>query len=454
MRRSHPCARHVLILLGFMRLCCFGQEPAAPWVDASLSASSQRIYQHARVTLTLTISSRNVRLSNNFNLNGLPPLTAMQMSPFKEQPLQRVNKNGVITEIRRFQCEGEAMQPGPLQIAPQLRYGVLTRERGFFGSMWHESAQTLQVRSLKIDILPVPTVNRPGIFSGAVGQFMFDATVTPTEIEVEELIEVKMHIRGDGYVKDMVLPELTPGRHFKVYPRQVEATEGEGISITQTMIPQSTNATHIPGVAFCYFDPIKGQYVTTQKGPFPLSYHSKHTEPVETRYRRHITNTSTGVSAKAESPTEGEPLTSGSIIERRSQSFRSAGAVLSGLGALCLLVAGVYGVRALRHRRAANSGTTRPGRISISLCVMSIGLISAGALLYRMASLEIPKSLISRHVSSYLGPSSQGLVLFELPESAHVDLLETAGAWTKIRYRNSSGWIPSDALADPDTVRE
>ncbi|MDA1043702.1 MAG: hypothetical protein O3C57_00605 [Verrucomicrobia bacterium] len=454
MKAFRPYVVSLFVLCGLLPLNSLAQEAGAPWVEASMSVSPQRIYIHSQVTLTLTISSRNVRLSNNFNLNGLPPLTVMQLAAFKELPIQRVNSGGTSTEIRRFQCEGEALLPGPLNLAPQLRYGVLTRERGFFGNLWREAPQTLQVPPLNIHILPLPAQDRPDFFSGAIGQFQFDATVTPTDLEVEELIEFTMQIRGQGYVKDVILPEMAPGRHFKVYPRQIEATEGEGISITQTMIPQSTNATEVPGVKFCFFDPIKGQYITTQRGPFPLTYHSHraldHAEP----YRRPVSSTSTGATERTASASTGKHASPGSALEDRSQALHTTGVILSGLGGLFLLVAAVYGIRAIRNLRAAISAPARPGRISIILFSTSIVLIVASAVLYRMAAIEIPKSLVLRNVSSYLGPSSQGLVLFELPKNARVHLLETAGSWTQVGYGKSSGWIPSDALADITPPRD
>ncbi|MFT5240020.1 MAG: hypothetical protein ACI9OU_001207 [Candidatus Promineifilaceae bacterium] len=441
--------RHFIfaILLGMTCTGVWAQTPPpTPWVEAKMSLSHQKLYVHSRFTLTMTISSRNVRLSRNFNLNGLPPEDVFKLSAFSELPLQRHNKNGVVTEVRQFRCQGEALRPGSMKVSPQLRYGVLTRQRGFRGSMWSESGRTVAVRPINVTIQALPAAGKPPNFSGAIGQFDFSMQVSPTDVQVEELVEVTLKLKGKGHLESDFWPELTLGRSFKVYPPKASGDIETELGLTQTIIPQTTNATHIPSLSFAYFDPVKGRYIVDKEGPFLLTFHSA---KVRTNATRYVSNSGIRTPHKASpSPTgltEGHSIANGGVATTRNL-LRNLGAVMSGIAALSLLIAVLYVILGFRTRKNDMGLSRRHLRTARAMATAAIAVLLSGVFLYRHASTEVPHGTANQNVSAYLGPSTQGLLLFEIPASATVEIHENAGRWTRVDYRGDSAWVRSDAL--------
>ncbi|MDE0838223.1 MAG: hypothetical protein OSB41_04145, partial [Kiritimatiellae bacterium] len=333
--------RHLIVavLLGMNGTAALAQTPPpTAWVEAKMSLSHQKLYVHSRFTLTMTISSRHVRLSRNFNLSGLTQEDVFKLSAFSELPLQRHNKNGVVTEVRQFRCQGEALRPGSIKFSPQLRYGVLTRQRGFLGSMWSESARTAAVRPITVTIRALPVAGKPPNFSGAIGQFDFSIKVSPTDVQVEELVEVTLKLKGKGHLEDNFWPELKLGRSFKVYPPKASGGIETERGLTQTIIPQTTNATYIPSLSFAYFDPIKGRYIVDKEGPVSLTFHSAKMQTNATRYvSKSGIRTPHKASPSPTGLTEGTRIAKGGVATTRNL-LRNLGAVMSGIAALSLLI--------------------------------------------------------------------------------------------------------------------
>lgn len=118
-------------------------------------------------------------------------------------------------------------------------------------------------------VLELPQEGRPEDFSGAVGQFSFDISVSPVEVRVGDPITVKMNLSGDGGLKGVEPPAFKKLEHFKVYDPQVK--EEDGIKRTeQVIIPESSAVQQVPAVSFSYFDARLNKYSTIAKGPFAI----------------------------------------------------------------------------------------------------------------------------------------------------------------------------------------
>ena len=448
-----PQSRYLIfaLLLGMTCTEALAQTPPpTPWVEAKMSLSTQKLYVHSRFTLTMTISSRHVRLSRNFNLNGLPPEDVFKLSAFSELPLQRHNKNGVVTEVRQFRCQGEALRPGSMKVSPQLRYGLLTRQRGFRGSMWSESGRTVAVRPINVTIQALPAAGKPPNFNGAIGQFDFSVQVSPTDVQVEELVEVTRKLKGTGHLEEDFWPDLKLGRSFKVYPPKASGDIKTELELTQTIIPQTTNATYIPSLSFAYFDPIKGRYIVDKESPVSLTFHSAKAQTNATRYvSKSGIRTPHKASPSPAGLAEGDRIAKGGVATTRNL-LRNLGAVMSGIAALSLLIAVLYVVLGIRARKDDKGLSRRHLRTGRGMAIAAMVVLLSGVFLYRQASTEIPHGMANRNVSAYLGPSAHGLLLFEIPESATVEIHENAGRWARVDYRGDSAWVRSDALNTVD----
>lgn len=131
----------------------------------------------------------------------------------------------------------------------------------------------LESADLKVRVIPLPEKDRPQDFSGAVGDFSFDMTVSPEELKVGDPLTVRMQVLGQGNLKTVAMPSLKSfdavEELFKFYDPQVREEEGAKI-LEQVVIPKKENISEFPAVNFSYFDTQDNVYHTITRGPFPL----------------------------------------------------------------------------------------------------------------------------------------------------------------------------------------
>ncbi len=201
-------------------------------------------------------------------------------------------------------------RPGTLDVGDVniiVNYPVrLGRDRfSLFNDLTIEQTRPLAVQATlsPIEIMPLPTDNRPPQFEGAVGQFTITTSANPTDVAVGEPITLTIQIRGTGRLDTLEPPplprvaELT--RDFKV-PTDPLAGEvrGSAKQFNQSIRALRDDVTEIPRIPFAYFDPQSTEYVTTYSDPIPLTV-----RPTETVSATEI------VDSGAAPRSNGQPLT-------------------------------------------------------------------------------------------------------------------------------------------------
>lgn len=139
----------------------------------------------------------------------------------------------------------------------------------FFGNM---DIKTLSLESanLGIKVNPLPDEGKPSEFSGGVGKYNFEMTVSPESVKVGDPLTVRMRVAGDGNMKTVNLPALKDTGDFKAYDPKITDQNGAKI-LEQVVIPLHDKITALPEVEFNYFDPEDKKYHRLAKGPFPLT---------------------------------------------------------------------------------------------------------------------------------------------------------------------------------------
>lgn len=145
---------------------------------------------------------------------------------------------------------------------------IPTNRRDIFGRQLYESDEkTIASKSQTINVKSLPNKDRPADFSGAVGDFKIKTETSKDLLEVEESLDVKVTVSGNGNLKLFQLPELISPRAFESYsPESSEnvRTDFNGmkgsITDTYTLIPNSAGNYTIDPVSFSYFDPNSGTY--------------------------------------------------------------------------------------------------------------------------------------------------------------------------------------------------
>lgn len=240
---------------------------------ASLSTSRPSPYENELFDLVLTLQATGVRLGQDVELLNLPETNRLEVGTFEELEPQRLLQGTELVEVRRYRSRARALVSGPLSVAPKLRVTLLVRRSvSFFLATWVETAQEIPVERFTLNVRPLPVTGRPADFSGAVGRFSLDVYVAPTNVVVEDLVNVRMEITGTGYRPKSAVPRIASAPYFRIYDPEPVPGRKDAMTFKQILIPQSTNATVVPAVSWTYFDPYTDSYVTLARGPFPMVF--------------------------------------------------------------------------------------------------------------------------------------------------------------------------------------
>jgi len=136
----------------------------------------------------------------------------------------------------------------------------------------------LKVNAISINVKPLPTSNRPGDYSGAVGNFNFNASIDKTELKANEAINLKFIVSGTGNVELVDKINVTFPPDFEVYDPKIIKNiniSGNGVSGRKTfeylIIPRTQGEFKINPVKFSFFDLAKKSYVTLTSPEYTIN---------------------------------------------------------------------------------------------------------------------------------------------------------------------------------------
>lgn len=126
---------------------------------------------------------------------------------------------------------------------------------------------------IELEVVPLPSHNRPADFSGVVGTFDLAVKLDSTNIETGQSLTLQVELNGKGNIQSIREPRLDFPPDFDVYDAQVDdkTSRKSGIvsgskSFDYLIIPRNPGEFKLPPVNFSYFDINRGDYVTLQ-GP-------------------------------------------------------------------------------------------------------------------------------------------------------------------------------------------
>lgn len=220
----------------------------------------------ARWTGTVTPSTTgplplSVKLPVRLRYRDAPPDVAAKPEPddpFDQDPFSALGSGGSIDDI--FDRMRKRMMQRIDQPAGPLREEALPLTA---------SAKPLEVRAL-------PSEGRPPTFSGAVGQFHIEASVSPANVHVSEPVTVRIALGGSVDLDRVDLPGIASSEAWKAYlPRALEqAAPAKGAPtkiFEQTIVPLHGGDLTVPPVSFTAFDPDAGTYVTRSTQPIRVA---------------------------------------------------------------------------------------------------------------------------------------------------------------------------------------
>lgn len=149
-----------------------------------------------------------------------------------------------------------------------------SRPRSFFDMFptTQTVRKTLTTPAVEINVKPLPS-GKPSNFSGAVGDFSLSSSINTEELKTDEVVSVKLNIKGSGNLKFLKNPVVKfPNDFDELDPKTTESTKASragvngSVSVEYHAIPRYSGTFTIPGVSFSYFD-LKTESYKTLSSP-------------------------------------------------------------------------------------------------------------------------------------------------------------------------------------------
>lgn len=148
-------------------------------------------------------------------------------------------------------------------------------EAFFNGGGYVQVQKKIVAPKITINVDPLPT--KPVGYSGGVGAFKINSSISTTELKANEAVTIKLTISGTGNMKLVNAPEVKFPADFEIYdPKIVDNFElsANGLSGTKTIeylaIPRHAGNFTIPAVEFKFFDIQSKSYKTLSTESYNL----------------------------------------------------------------------------------------------------------------------------------------------------------------------------------------
>lgn len=407
----------LLVPLLLAVVSCALPADALAQVSVELTSNRPNPYKDEIFTLTLSVRAEGARIGQQMDLTFGPDKDKLELDRFKELPVKRSVTGGKNVTLRRFQCRARALNAGSINLPVSLVVEVLHGNGPFI----MRSPRRVNADPLRMNVRRLPQKGRPKTFSGAVGQFSFSASASPTDLSVGDLVKVTMSVYGEGHMEGISPPGVAQSNHFKVYDVKLAEKTAKSVVYEQTLVPQSTNAVEIGSVSFSYFDPLRAKYNAVTKGPFHLSFREKKRITVD---RYEPLETASGTSHATQE------------VIGKGKTFRRVLVALGmGLSVSFLLMS----VPLFKGKKWVLGSGLLATAVITGLLVNMIGTSSA----FMLAEVRMREAQTAR-----FAPAHSSLASFDVRKGALVGLVETHRDWSRIRYAGNSGWVPSGSLED------
>jgi hypothetical protein len=166
---------------------------------------------------------------------------------------------------------------GKLELGPfQATFDAVTgqRKRNIFDSPWDDRSMTQRVAvasgTATVEVKALPTAGKPADFSGLVGTYAIESSISATEANVGDPLTLSVRISGEEPMAGVEAPDLArvPGfeENFRLSPEGWDGGGGGKAVVpgrrtySMTVRPQSDTVTEIPGISLSYFDTKSGEY--------------------------------------------------------------------------------------------------------------------------------------------------------------------------------------------------
>jgi hypothetical protein len=260
-------------------------------VDNKNPYQGEQIIVIHRIYTRVGISQYGVEKFPSYNGFWTQELQNLQEAPNKHNEVINGQEYLVaeINKVALFPVKNGPLtiEPLELNIVAQVRRSSRSRSNDpfdnffndpFFGGGYQNVQKRIASNPVTVDVRPLPTVNQPADFKGVVGKYTFRSNIDKTDVEVNEAINLKFTVLGEGNIR--LIDELNVAfpPDFETYDPKVSFNlnkNPQGISGVKTfeylIIPRNPGNFKIKPVVFSYFDPDQGTYISQTSPAYDIN---------------------------------------------------------------------------------------------------------------------------------------------------------------------------------------
>lgn len=258
------------------------------YVFIKLYLDKSRAYLGEQVIATYKIYMRANPVSNDverlptFNGFWTQEVELPQQANISQEVLNGIAYNvAVLKQTILFPQRTGKLEVQPLALNIVLRVQDNSRQRSifdqFFGA-YRDVKYTVTSNTAYVEVMALPENGKPGGFSGAVGKFTMESSLSKNLVKTNEAVNLKISINGKGNIKLIEPFEISFPADFETYdPKtndRISATSS-GLSgkkeFDYLVIPRHSGNFTIEPFSFSYFDPSSKQYVTLPSGEMKIA---------------------------------------------------------------------------------------------------------------------------------------------------------------------------------------
>ncbi len=210
---------------------------------------------------------------NQLDVKKYPKLNNF-LKRFLQEPerTERVTVNG--EPYNRSQIYAAKLfpeKPGKLKVDPLTMSVVYTtyagNQFGFGYGPRDQKTKTISSESIQLDVLPLPEDGKPSDFTGLVGKHEFNLQVGNSKLIVNEPLELKLTVSGNGALENYEAPKLLSNSALEEFENNsdlklVDSEQGVK-TFDYTYLAKNNLKLPEANIGFSYFDPDKKQYIRT-----------------------------------------------------------------------------------------------------------------------------------------------------------------------------------------------
>lgn len=254
------------------------EDQIEDYVFLEIELGKKRVYVNEQIPLTINLYfHQNVELQNIH----YPELDTANLLSEKFSKPERVMKvrHGQYYHVFPFETSIQPISSGRYELdAISLQTDLVVQRQNkrlnsFFQSNYDLVPLTITATSVELEVLDLPSEGKPEGFSGAVGRYNLEVSVTPEKVQLGEPLTIRSKIFGSGNFNTVTGSIIERVPQFKYYDQQTvqvsldpttTTAEREEKVFEQVIIPLE-RVQEIPKVSFSFFDPVEEKYHTIEQ---------------------------------------------------------------------------------------------------------------------------------------------------------------------------------------------